>query len=138
MKTQATDIAVRGERTAAKPAAKSVRRIIDDLEVMASGDRRDGGVDQGGINRQVARSDIYKHRRAVLPENHAGGGDITEGSGDYFPAYFEGFQRELQGSGAIVDEPKIGTGKIFSQPLLQFTHQRTVVGQPMGGPDLLQ
>lgn len=156
MKAAGADVPVFEDGLAFYFDSEGMCSVVDDFEFMFFGDLLDGlhfagnAIDVGcedrggswgdgcfdlvGIDGQFVRKNIYKYRRAALPDDAGGGGHVGKGCGDDFTCEFQGLDGDLKCDGAVGDEEQVIESEVFFEGEFEFVDQRTVVSQPVSLP----
>ena len=99
------------------------------------GVRHDAAFDVLGRNVPGLGVDVSEDRADAFPLQRAAGGHEAERGGHCTAAQAQRAVGDLKGEGTVVGEDDVLDTQIVFEALLQFTHQRAMVGQPATGID---
>lgn len=85
-----------------------------------------------------SRVDIHKDRFASFPYDAARGRHIGKWRGDDLSGKFHGFDRNLNGDGAVACIEQMVDTEVFLEAKFQFIDQRAIVSQPIALPNAIK
>lgn len=160
VETEHGQVAVPEHAAATVPHAKGMGSVIDQLEAVLRGNRRngggvartavamhrqdrrhirsDGGLNAGRIEIERLRIDVREARRVAVPQQRVRSGDKGKWRGDHLAGDLQAAQGGNQCDGAVVEQGDVVHSEVAAQRLLKPLVKRPAIGEQPAVPDLLQ